>query len=134
MKFVGFNFTKISIERLTDSLKDVKINSKIELRSIESADSSFFKDEGLVSVSFSYLINYDPEVAKIVLDGNVLVATDKKTAKNILNEWKDKKIPEEFKITLFNLILRKSNLKAMELEDQMNLPFHIPFPSLKKQE
>ena len=44
---------------------------------------------------------------------------------------------KELRMNLFNLILRKSNIKALELEDEMNLPLHIPFPPLrmdKKQE
>ena len=40
---------------------------------------------------------------------------------------------EEFRILLFNIILRKANIKALELEEQMNLTLHIPLPTLKKQ-
>ena len=44
---------------------------------------------------------------------------------------KDKKMPENFRMTLFNLILRKSSLKALQLEEEMNLPTHIQLPTLK---
>ncbi|GAG20549.1 unnamed protein product, partial [marine sediment metagenome] len=57
-----------------------------------------------------------------------------KIAKDILKEWNDKKMSEDFRITLFNIILRKSNLKAIQLEDEMNLPIHIQLPSLKKED
>ena len=35
-------------------------------------------------------------------------------------------------IALFNIILRKANVKALELEEQIGLPLHIPLPTLKK--
>ena len=42
------------------------------------------------------------------------------------------KIPEEYKLTIFNIIMKKSNLKAIQLEDEMNLPLHISLPSIKE--
>ena len=49
-----------------------------------------------------------------------------------IRQWNSKKLPEDFRIALFNVILKKSNVKALELEDELNIPLHIPLPSLKK--
>ena len=46
-------------------------------------------------------------------------------------DWKDKKMPDDFRNTLFNLILRKASLKALQLEEEMNLPIHMQLPTLK---
>jgi hypothetical protein len=54
--------------------------------------------------------------------------------KEILKQWESHIIPEEFKIPLFNIILKKSNFKALELEEDLLLPSHIPMPSIKPSE
>jgi len=135
MKIVGFNFNKINIEKLSDKVDNLKINTDIDISEIKEIKSDFFKTkEDIITVKFSYNINYEPNFAKIEFVGNVLLAIESKTTKNILKQWKDKKMSEEFKITLFNIILRKSNLKALQLEDEINLPLHISLPSLKQKE
>ena len=133
MKFVGFNFTKISIEKMSDSLKGVKLNTKIDLVDIAPVETPLMKaDQQLLSIKFSHMINYDPDIAKIELAGRILIAMDKENAKDIIDSWKDKKVSEDFRLALFNIVLRKSNVKAFELEEQMNLPLHIPLPTLKR--
>ncbi len=134
MRLVGFNFVKINVEKFSDKIENLKINTNINILEINEVKSDFFKaKEEFISIKFSYDIIYDPNFAKIEFIGNVLFAVDPKIAKNILKQWKDKKVPEDFKLPLFNIILRKSNLKALQLEDEVNLPLHISLPSLKKQ-
>lgn len=135
MKVVGFNFNKINIEKISDKIENLKINTNINISKITEIKSDFLKTkEEFIGIKFVYNINYDPDFAKIELAGNVLFTIEPKTAKDILKQWKDKKIPEDFRIILFNVILRKSNLKALQLEDEMNLPPHISLPSLRKQD
>jgi hypothetical protein len=132
IKVIGFNFKKISINKISDNLKNLKINTKIDISNIEEIKSDFLKtDEQIIKVKFAYNIEYSPDIAKIELEGNILLTLNKDDASKILESWKSKKMSETFRISLFNLILKKSNVKALELEEEMNLPFHIPFPSLK---
>ncbi|MBU2562272.1 MAG: hypothetical protein KKF68_01260 [Nanoarchaeota archaeon] len=134
MKIAGFNFTKISVEKFSDNLKNLKINTNLDISEINEFKSDLFKTkEEIIEVNFDFKINYDPDFAKINIKGNVLLAFESKKVKDIIKQWKNKKIPEDIKITLFNIILRKSNLKALQLEEELNLPFHISFPSLKKE-
>ena len=136
MKIIGFNFDKINIEKLpgkTEKNLEVKTNIDIfEIKEIKSENTIMKED--FIGVQFIFNVNYDPDFAKINLSGNVLFAVNQKLSKDILKQWKDKKMPEDFRILLFNVILRKANLKALELEEEMNLPLHVPMPSLKKQE
>jgi len=134
MKLVGFSFKKISIERTSDNLKGLKINSKINIQEIQSVHSDFMqKGQDVIKIDFTYDIDYESKIAKIQLAGQVLLAAPKEQAEELVNGWKDKKIKEEYKIAIFNVILKKSNVKALELEEDMNLPFHVPFPTLKQQ-
>ena len=134
MRFIGFNLIKINAEKFSDKIENLKINTNINISEINTIKSDFFKTkEEVLSVKFNYDIIYDSNFAKIEFIGKVLFVIDSKIAKNILKQWEDKKMPEDFRLILFNIILRKSNLKALQLEDEMNLPLHISLPSLKKQ-
>ena len=135
MKLLGFNFTKISVEKISEKTENLKINSNIDISEIKEVRQSMLKSkETIVSVNFSYELKYNPDYANISLAGNFLISLEPKTAKKVLKEWENKKMPEEFKVPLFNLILKKANIKALELEDELNLPLHMPMPKVGKQE
>jgi len=135
---MGFNFTKISIERFKDTLKkeeELKISTQIDISEIKEVKSNILKTkEEILMVTFSHKVNYDPGVAEINLEGKVIIALPQKIVKEVLKQWKKKKMPEEFRIPLFNIILKKSSLKALALEEELNLPLHIPLPSFKREE
>ncbi len=133
MKIIGFNFQKISAEKFKELSEGFKMNTKIDISSIESINSDFLKTkEDLIKISFVYSISYDSDFAKIDLAGSFILSVEPKIAKEILKGWKDKKTSEEFRLFIFNMILRKSNVKALQLEDELLLPYHIPLPSLSK--
>ena len=64
----------------------------------------------------------------------MLLSLEPKILKKILKQWKKKQVPEEVRTPLLNLIMTKSNIRALQLEEEMNLPYHIPLPSLKQSE
>ena len=135
MNLAGFNFTKISIEKKGDKPQDLKISTNIDISEISEIKSEVFKTrEMILGIKFSYVLNYEKDFAKLTFEGNVLLAVEPKIAKDVLKQWKDKKIPDEFKFPLFNFILKKANIKALQLEDEMNLPLHMPFPRIGKTE
>lgn len=134
MKLAGFNFTKINAEINGPMEKEAKINSSIDISNIEEIKGGIFTKEQLIKISFKYSINYKPEYAKIELDGVVVISGESKVVKEILNDWKEKKLSEEVRMGIFNLIIKKAGIKALQLEDEMGLPYHMPFPSLRKQE
>jgi len=137
MKLLGFSFKKISTEKLNEKqdLKDIKINTHMNIQDIIELDSSLFKlKDSVVNVSFSYVVEYAPNFAKLEFAGNLVLSLDSKLAKETLKGWKDKKLSEEFQLPVLNLIIRKVNVKALALEDEFNLPLHMPMPSLKKPE
>lgn len=133
MKIVGFNFNKINVEKIGTSSKDIKISTQIDVSEIsEVKNNTINTKETLLGIVFSYVIDYEPNFAKIAFTGNVLVLVEPDEAKKILKQWDKKELPEDFKVSLFNIILRKSNLKALQFEEEMNIPLHMPLPSLKK--
>lgn len=133
MKILGFSFRKISIEKHSDSFKELKINTNLDVLELKKVDTDFLKEkEEAFNVKFKYVLDYEPKIAKIEFEGGILISVELEKAKEIIEKWKDKKIVDEIKIPLFNLIMRKSNIRALQLQDEMNLPSHIRLPSLKK--
>jgi hypothetical protein len=84
---------------------------------------------------YTYSITYNPDHAEISFQGSVLVKPDKEDQiTQILKDWKKKKIPEDFRMIVFNFIMTKCNLKALQLEDEFALPPHIIMPRISKQQ
>jgi len=134
MKLIGFNFTRINIERLEGPSKNLSVNTTIDISSIEKTNVNFLKGkEELVNVKFKYNINYEPKFAKLEFEGNMIIALDAKQSKDLLKKWKKKETPEDIRVFIFNIIMRKSSIKALQLEDDLNLPLHIPMPRVSRQ-
>ena len=133
MKVIGFNFTKLLAEKLEGNRNQLEINAEIDIFEIKSLKTDIFKaKEDLIEVKFKYNVEYNPKIAKIEFEGLIIFSLDQKLAKQVLKDWKKKKMQDDFRLILFNVILRKSTLKALELEDQLNIPLHISLPSLKR--
>jgi len=135
MKIIGFSFTKISVEKFNEINKELKVNTNIDISTIKKLKSNILKTkEELLGVNFIFTVSYEPNFAKIITKGNLIVSVEPKLLKEILKQWENKKMPEDFKISLFNIILRKSSLKTFQLEDEMNLPLHLPMGSFRKED
>jgi len=133
MRLIGFNFTKIQAERLKDKTDSIKFNSKVNIPSIEPLKTDLIKTkEEIVKINFDYLLSYEPEFAKIEISGNVLISLDSKLAKQVLKGFNEPNTPDDFKIFVLNLILKKVNLKSLQIEEELNLPMHLPLISLNK--
>ncbi|MEK6820471.1 MAG: hypothetical protein AABX71_02050 [Nanoarchaeota archaeon] len=131
MKVLGFNFDKISAEKLKERTENLKISTNLDVSDIKEIKTDILKTkEGLLQAKFSYIIKYEPGLANLELRGAAILALEEKQAKEVLKEWKKKQMPEYFKVFLFNTILRRASLKSLHLEEEMGLPYHIPFPSI----
>lgn len=133
MKIIAFNFDKMSVEKKPKQMpEDLKINSDIQILNVAQSKAELFKSkEDFLVFSFKYALNYEPSFAYLEFEGKVILSMDSKLSKKVLKEWKDKKIPSEVQVSLFNVIIRKTSVKALELEDSLNLPYHVPMPSIK---
>ena len=133
MKIIGFNFTRVNIEKFLEDYAGLKINTNIDIVDVKETKSEILQTkEVLLEIKFKYNIDYQPKIAEISFSGNLLALMDQKTAKSFLKQWKDKKFPDEHKLIIFNVILKKTNLRALQLEDELNLPLHVSLPSIKE--
>lgn len=131
MRIIGFNLIKISIERKDQIEKELKISQNIDIKDIIKEKIPISNDEAL-KIKFNFIIDYSRELAKIEFKGNVIILPEKEESKKILKSWKDKKFTEEFRVPLFNFIMSKCNIKALNLEDELSLPPHIQMPRISQ--
>lgn len=140
MNVLSFNFTKISAER-KPNFKNSSINTNIEFINIEKDEIEMLKDSEVIKISFNFIVDYfeskeksekKETSGKIVFEGIVLLSAEKKESKELLEAWKNKELAENTRTALFNLILKKCSIKALSLEEELNLPYHLPLPNIKK--
>ena len=137
MSIVGFNFTKISVERKSGNISGkVNIANNISIKNAEKKDLSLgkAKQDG-IKFSFEFTSKYTPDVGSILLNGEVLYMEDKAKVEEILNNWKkDKKLPPDVITPMLNMALTKSNIQALILSQEINLPPPIPLPKVEQKE
>lgn len=134
MKFIGFGLNKIFAEKNNTSFKNINIDNNLSIIKIKKLENDFIPKGDILSIDFDYSINYNPDFAKINYKGSLLVSLDSENIDEILEEWKNKKLNDNFQLKITNIIFRKLNIKALQLEEEMNLPHHISLPTIKKKE
>jgi hypothetical protein len=140
MQIIGFNFTKITAEKKPEFKRGNSHRTNIEFLDIKKEDTSLLMNQHTIAVNYKYSLSYFHEekkkekiTAEIILEGNILFAADEKESAEILKDWKKKAIPQGVKIALFNTILRRCSPKALLLEEEINLPPHLPIPQVSSE-
>ena len=138
MQLIGFNFTKIGAEKKEVLGDKPTINTNIEFTDVAKDAVDLLKDLEAVRVSFKFSIAYNANGKKdtlgsILFEGNIVLSAPPEKVKEIVKAWKKKEFAPDFKIPLFNLILRRCSAKALDLEEQTGLPPHLPLPQFKAQ-
>ena len=92
------------------------------------------KAEETLKFSFEYKVWYEPKIGNILLEGHFFYVDEQKKIKEILTNWKkDKKIAQPLMQQLMNNIIIKCSIKALTLSQDVNLPPHIPLPTVRPQ-
>lgn len=132
MPIVGFNLNQISAEKSNKITGKLNIKNDLAIKGIEQEKIALEKSEEILKFNFEYIINYEPNIGKIAITGNILYMDEPKKIKEILNDWKkQKKLSKELAPRILNTILSKCNIKALNLSQDINLPPHIKMPFVK---
>jgi len=129
MQIIGFNLTKILVEREEKIEGKLEVKQNIDISDVSKEKIPFSEGEA-IKIKFNFTVTYDPDFAKLNLEGYLILMVDKDEIKKFLKSWKNKKLPDETKVSLFNFIMGKCNIKALNLEDELNLPLHVPMPRI----
>jgi len=133
MKIIGLNFEKISVERKNPIKSKLEISSNINIKEIKQEKIDIVKEQNPLKFNFKFTIEYKPKIAELIFEGFILALFEKTQSKEIIKKWKNKKISDDIRIPLFNFILTKCNIKALQFEEEFGLPTHLPLPRIKPQ-
>lgn len=137
MPIIGFNFTKISVERKEgDFSGKINIGNNISVKDVVQNDLALgnAKQKG-IKFTFDFNVNYEPKIAEILMAGDILYINDAKKIDDILNLWKkDKKVLPEITAEILNAALMRCNIQALILSRDMGLPAPIPLPRVSAEQ
>lgn len=129
MGIVGFNFTKIHIEKKANPSGKIDIKNNVAVTNVEKTQMSLgtAKQNG-IKFNFEFTSNYEPKVGEIIFTGEILYLADEKKNEAIIKQWqKEKKVSKETMNELLKTVLMRCNVEAMMLSRDINLPPPIPF-------
>ncbi len=131
MTIVKINLHKVHAERNLDSRGgQIRINNNVSLKDIEDLN---FGMEGKRGLKFTFLFtcNYEPDLGKIDVEGQVLYVDEEKKIVDIKEGWeKKKRVPMEVMQQIINASLHKGNVEAIKISDDVSLPSPLPMPKV----
>lgn len=144
MRVIGFNFTKLSTERYKEFIESSK-NINISFKNITKEEVELLKDLDSIRISFEYVLSHfepeknqenqekkeNAELAKIIIEGNIVLAVPNADSKEILKQWKNQKLSPNFQVPLYNLIFKKCTPALVYLADSINLPSPVPIQKIQ---
>jgi len=133
MRIIGFNLKKILIERKEKIEGKIEVNQNIDIKDVIKEAIPISEKEAL-RILFNFTINYSNNSAKLEFEGFLIIIPEKEEMKNIFKNWKTKQISDDLRVPIFNFIMNKCNIKALALEDELSLPYHIPMPRINPQQ
>lgn len=136
MPVVGFNLEKTLAERTGKLKKGMQARHNITITAIDKEPIHLGQKTtkpGL-KFSFEYLVEYLPKIGKVLVAGSILFLDDEKKINQTLADWKkNKTITPELTAQILNTAIVKSTIKALNLSQEINLPPHMPIPTITPQ-
>lgn len=134
MNVLGFNLTKIHASREEKMDKVASTKTNLLFTDIAKEQAPMLKNDEILKIKFKYEVLYEPSEAEVAFEGIILLQATKELIDEAIKEWGSKKVPESITVPLMNLVMTRCSVKALELEERLNIPLHVKFPhlSLKK--
>ena len=132
MAIVGFEFTRIDVQKQETAKGKINISNNVGIEDIKKSDLQLGKaKQSGIKFMFNYKSLYEPGFAKIELHGMVIYLTDEKDAKDILQGWeKERKIKKDVAEKIMNAVLTRCNIQSIILSNTVNLPPPVPMPKV----
>lgn len=135
MTIVKINLFKVNAERnLNAKVGQVKINNNVSIKNVEDLNFSSEGKKGL-KFTFAFNCNYEPDLGKIEVEGQVMYVNDTKIVDEVKAAWqKEKRVPMNVMESIINASLHKGNIQAIKISEDIELPSPLPLPKVKPQE
>ena len=131
MRFVGIKFDKISAERTEEPTKDsVTVNSNFNLGKVEKEKINTDSKKPIFGFEFTYSMEYD-KFAAVVFKGKIfLEIEDKEMTKELEKSGTIQKENKELRKFILDVVLARTHVEALHLEEKLGLPFHVQSPKV----
>jgi len=129
MRIIGFGIKRILGEKNIVQNVKLSISQNINIKDVYKEKLDINGQEA-IGVDFIFSIVYSENIGKVEVEGNLLIHPEKEDLKEFSKSIKEKSIPDKFKPIVLNFIMSKCNIKALSIEDEINLPYHVPMPRL----
>ena len=132
MAIVGFNFTKMLVEKKGSLQGKININNNIALTNAKEMDVSLGgKDTKGMLIQFEYSCIYEPNLGKILLEGDIITMESPETIKSSIELWQKKKtVGKGVLDQVMPYLLNKSSIQAIILSKDASLPSPVPLPKI----
>lgn len=132
MPVVGLSFDKILVEKHSAVKGKVTVNNNVAIQDVEQSDVAIgASKQSALKFRFEFTANYEPKIATMILNGTLTFFETPEKAADIVKTWKkDKNVPKDVMGSVLNTILARSNVEAMVLSREVNLPPPIPLPKV----
>ncbi len=136
MAILGFNKIKQHVELVKALSGKVNISNNVSIKEVNEAKVTMGKEkQDVLRIVFEFSTNYsqskDVINAFIKIIGEIIFHDDSTKMKTYLKQWnKDKKLPRVVMEEVLNVILTRSNIDALNISQDFNLPPPIPLPKI----
>ncbi|MBW3018075.1 hypothetical protein KY325_02880, partial [Candidatus Woesearchaeota archaeon] len=85
-----------------------------------------------MKVDFQFVSEYLPDLGNITIDSSIIALRPVSEITQIIKDWKgNKQLPSDLIEQLFSYVLRRCNIKAIMLAEDLNLPSPVPLPRVE---
>jgi len=133
MPVLGYNITKVEMEKLTSNIPpgqiEVKLSPKIEELRLGEIRTPTGKTNG-IEVLFDFQVEYNPQIARASVKGALLYMPPQKDKIDaILTAWEDeKKLDSVLLVEVVNFLSMELTPMLVVIAKEMRLPYHVPIP------
>jgi len=130
---VGYSISYINAEKfeIKEKVEKLDINTSLNIKDISEVKiKKNKKTERLLKVDFEFLVNYEPKISEIRIEGYVIYEGE--NIDDILEKWKkDKKIEDKnFEVEVKNFILRRGIILSTFLSEYLAVHPPLPIPQI----
>jgi hypothetical protein len=132
MVITAFHFTKLSAEKTKNAPKKVSVSNKVILTDVKEAKLAIGSSkQKAIEFSFDYVVEYAPEAGNVLIQGALLYVAAEAKVKETMEKWKkEKKLPDDVLLEVYNPILEKCSVETLLLARDVLLAPHITLPKM----
>ncbi len=134
MNIIGFNFTRVLVEKKNPIKGKLNIDFNINIQSLQDAGVFVLdKTKRPIKLNFLFKTDYKPDIGTLELGGELVYLIDAKNGQKVLEDWKkNKKLPSDIMAEIMNHIFNKCQVQAIATTREVNLPPPMPLPKIQQ--